>query len=270
MSSNLDSYSVFPWDINFDTGIAKIDEQHRVLVGLLNKLANCLVNSDNIELNSTFKELADYAEMHFKEEEDIWYDYFKDDSWYSSHQLLHASFLPAIVDIKEQSDGTSLTEMIEQIVKFLIRWLAFHIIDNDMRLAFAAKALEQGSSLGDAKLLADKKMAGSMRILIETILRMYDGLSTRTIELMKERNIRKKAEAKLIESNVELKTALEEIKTLNGIIPICSYCHSIRDDDGAWSKLESYISTHSDAQFTHGYCPKCIHKVFIGDVPAKK
>ncbi len=260
MSSNLDRYIVFPWDINFETGIATIDEQHHALVDLLNKLANCLINSDAKEIGSTFNKLADYAEMHFKEEEDIWYVHFKDDSWLSSHQISHASFLPAIVDIKDQPDNAPLSEIIEQVVKFLIRWLAFHIIDNDMRMAIAVKALESGSSLEDAKFIADKKMAGSMRILIETILRMYDGLSSRTIDLMRERSARVEAEAELIKSNMELKTALEEIKTLRGIIPICSYCHSIRDDSGAWSMLESYISKHSEAQFSHGVCPKCLEK----------
>lgn len=58
-----------------------------------------------------------------------------------------------------------------------------------------------------------------------------------------------------------LQDALNEIKTLKGIIPICSYCHSIRNDKGAWNQLEAYISTHSEAQFSHGICPKCVDKV---------
>jgi len=62
-------------------------------------------------------------------------------------------------------------------------------------------------------------------------------------------------------TNCELQEALEEIKTLQGIIPICSYCHSIRSDDGAWSRIEKYLTTHIDAQFSHGICPKCIPKV---------
>jgi len=261
MSSNLDKYHVFPWDDNFITGISVIDEQHQMLVNLLNKLANCLIDSDAVEINSIFHELADYAEMHFKEEESVWYEQFKDDSWFSTHQLSHASFLPAIIVLKENTHSESLPEIIEQIVKFLIRWLAFHIMDTDMRMAIAAKALEAGSSLDEAKLIADKEMAGSMRVLIETILRMYDGLSIRTLDLLRERSARIKAEEKLIAANRELKSALEEIKTLKGIIPICSYCHSIRDDDGAWNKLESYLSSHSDAQFSHGICPDCSEKV---------
>jgi len=58
----------------------------------------------------------------------------------------------------------------------------------------------------------------------------------------------------------EKEAALNEIKALQGIIPICSYCHSIRDDGGAWSRLEAYISEHSEAQFSHGICPGCVPK----------
>ena len=60
---------------------------------------------------------------------------------------------------------------------------------------------------------------------------------------------------------IKLETALEEIKALRGIIPICSYCHSIRDDEGAWSEMEAYITSHSDVQFSHGVCPKCADKI---------
>lgn len=55
----------------------------------------------------------------------------------------------------------------------------------------------------------------------------------------------------------KLNTTEEEIKSLRGVIPICSYCHNIRNEKGAWDQLEAYISTHSDAQFSHGICPEC-------------
>lgn len=61
--------------------------------------------------------------------------------------------------------------------------------------------------------------------------------------------------------NDQLKTALNEIKTLQSIIPICSYCHSVRSDEGAWSDLESYVSNNSDIQFSHGVCPECLPQV---------
>jgi len=62
----------------------------------------------------------------------------------------------------------------------------------------------------------------------------------------------------LYKSNYKLKKAVDEIRALQGIIPICSYCHAIRDDEGAWNKIEEYISSYSDAQFSHGICPNCL------------
>ena len=61
-------------------------------------------------------------------------------------------------------------------------------------------------------------------------------------------------------ANCDLQKALDEIKTLQGIIPICSFCHKIRDDEGAWNQLESYISKHSKTEFSHAVCPECMEK----------
>lgn len=64
----------------------------------------------------------------------------------------------------------------------------------------------------------------------------------------------------LRQANVELQKALDEIQTLHGIIPICSACHRIRNEEGAWDRLEAYISAHSAARFTHGLCPTCFEE----------
>lgn len=59
-----------------------------------------------------------------------------------------------------------------------------------------------------------------------------------------------------------LQTALQEVKTLRGILPTCSYCKDIRDENGQWNKLEMYIQRHSDAKFSHGICDSCATKHF--------
>jgi hypothetical protein len=56
------------------------------------------------------------------------------------------------------------------------------------------------------------------------------------------------------------KAGPDEVKILKGIIPMCSYCHSIRNDEGAWDQMESYISKHSEVRYSHGICPKCYPK----------
>jgi PAS domain S-box-containing protein len=60
----------------------------------------------------------------------------------------------------------------------------------------------------------------------------------------------------------ELRFALDNVKTLQGLIPICANCKKIRDDKGYWNQVEGYIMEHSDATFTHGVCPDCAKKIF--------
>ncbi|MBI2015862.1 MAG: hypothetical protein HYS77_10050, partial [Candidatus Rokubacteria bacterium] len=58
----------------------------------------------------------------------------------------------------------------------------------------------------------------------------------------------------------ELEEALARVKQLQGLLPICSYCKKVRDDQNYWQQVEIYIEGHSDAQFTHGICPECREK----------
>ena len=60
----------------------------------------------------------------------------------------------------------------------------------------------------------------------------------------------------------ELQDALVSVKTLRGLLPICSHCKKIRDDKGYWNQIESYIRDHTDAEFTHGICPECMKKLY--------
>ncbi len=59
-----------------------------------------------------------------------------------------------------------------------------------------------------------------------------------------------------------LQRALDEVKTLKGLLPICAYCKRIRDDTGYWSQVDTYLHHHTDVQLSHGYCPECAAKAF--------
>ena len=67
----------------------------------------------------------------------------------------------------------------------------------------------------------------------------------------------------------QTKKALEEaenqVKVLSGLLPICASCKNIRDDNGYWNQIESYIEKHSDAQFSHGLCPECAKELYGGE-----
>jgi hypothetical protein len=66
-----------------------------------------------------------------------------------------------------------------------------------------------------------------------------------------------KTVVRLERSQAELQKALDNIRTLRGLVPICANCKMIRRDDGRWQQLEAYISDHSEATLSHGICPDC-------------
>lgn len=62
--------------------------------------------------------------------------------------------------------------------------------------------------------------------------------------------------------SAQLADALENLHTLEGLLPICSYCKCVRNDKGSWKQIETYVMEHSDATFSHGICPDCMHEHF--------
>ena len=80
----------------------------------------------------------------------------------------------------------------------------------------------------------------------------------------------RKANTVLVQRNNELQKALIQIKDLKGIIPICSACKMIRDDEGFWHQVESYIENHTHAEFTHGICPDCTAMLYPDYIADKK
>ena len=66
---------------------------------------------------------------------------------------------------------------------------------------------------------------------------------------------------RLAERVAELQQALSKVKQLSGLLPICSYCKRIRGDENYWERVESYITEHTDAKFSHGICPQCYETV---------
>lgn len=201
---------IFPWNKNFDTGIELIDQQHKELVNILNRLATHLANnSEEVVLNDIFDELSSYANFHFKDEEKIWNKHFGDDDWNIEHQKTHGSFLGEIIEIKKNKDKKPLDDVVYEIVSFLSKWLAYHILDTDKRLAIAVREILSGVEKEEAKSIAIKEMNGSVKIIVETILNMYDTLSTRTLDLIREKALRQKAEENLKISEERFKLVIE-------------------------------------------------------------
>lgn len=102
--------------------------------------------------------------------------------------------------------------------------------------------------------------ASQARLEKITALLTLSGVLLSVIIAITAIRLAKKSEKKLLKEKNRLQNALDEIKTLQGIIPICSHCKKIRDDRGIWNKMEEYIHAHSYAELSHGVCPDCARK----------
>jgi PAS domain S-box-containing protein len=84
------------------------------------------------------------------------------------------------------------------------------------------------------------------------------GKCTGVVHIVSDISDRKHAEEALHSTNKQLQDALDHVKQLQGILPICMYCHKIRSDQEVWEQLERYITEHSEAKFSHCICPDCL------------
>lgn len=118
---------IFPWNANFETGIAVIDKQHLKLVELLNQLASYLISGVNeSELKRVFDALTDYAVYHFKTEEAIWKKYLSADEMLIAHEKTHQDFLGEVLKLQSEQSAQPSDSVIDEIVSFLTHWLGRH------------------------------------------------------------------------------------------------------------------------------------------------
>ena len=149
--------------------------------------------------------------------------------------------------------------------------------------AFCAHAILQKSVLVVEDALEDERFADSELVTHQPKIRFYAGAPLTTSDglalgalcvgdrephvLTPEQETALVALSRLTVNQMELRRVSEdlaktvgEMKTLNGLLPVCAWCKKIRTDDGCWEQLESYIRTHTDADFSHGICPECMQK----------
>jgi len=114
-----------------------------------------------------------------------------------------------------------------------------------------------GALIGHCRAMADNQL--DERIAMRTgdeLDNLIDAFNAMSANLAATRARRDHAEHELRSANEQLK------KTLHGLLPICASCKKIRDDQGYWQQVEQYVQEHSDAEFTHGLCPDCVHRLY--------
>jgi len=125
--------------------------------------------------------------------------------------------------------------------------IEMNLAESEQRNYFNFRHILSDGSIRDVEVYSGPISVGGKHLLCSII---HDISERKTNEKERERLIN------------DLQNALDEIKTLKGIVPICSSCKKIRDDKGYWNLLESYIEKHSDASFSHSICPDCANDLY--------
>ncbi|WP_417567515.1 GGDEF domain-containing protein [Marinobacter sp.] len=194
--SETDAFEIFPWNRNFETGLKDIDDQHRVLVNILNRLAWHIASS-NSELDGLplLDELLAYASYHFNYDEGVWAESLGKSEMVRNHHDSHQMFFARIQMFRQRTAPQE--DVLAELFDYLTRWLAFHILESDRRMALTVEAMKTGKSLVEAREQVDSELSGSVSVLVTALLEIYGKLSTSTIQQMWEKTARNKAEGKL-------------------------------------------------------------------------
>jgi hemerythrin-like metal-binding protein/diguanylate cyclase (GGDEF)-like protein len=189
-------FEIFPWNSNFSVGIGFIDEQHKRLVELLNKVIWQFVTFNDNNANETvLGELIAYTRYHFDEEERLWHKYFGDKSLFKDHARTHEAFFTKIKHI--QQDTAAGETCTDKLIEYLTNWLAVHILHSDRRMAMMVQEIdENGTSLADAEKIAKAKISQAP-VLQSSIVELYNKLSNSAAQLIREKNARIDAQQKL-------------------------------------------------------------------------
>ncbi len=142
-------------------------------------------------------------------------------------------------------------------------WKSLSVVFGDAAFADALRRSIHKNKSRDRELTYRDDSGRSHELLLSVSpVRDRRGGVLAAVCLFREITEQKKAAREKEDLIQKLQSALDEIKTLHGILPICASCKKIRDDKGAWNRIEDYVMAHSEAEFSHGLCPECARKLY--------
>jgi hemerythrin len=203
----------FIWDKHFVTGLTEVDEQHHHLVDVINQFGGLLTRPEGAtfdDIEKVFGELAAYTKYHFAEEESLMDKAGVDQRHGEHHRLEHVKFFEEVAQmhaaISRENPDTA-----KPLLKFLIYWLAYHILGSDQCLAKQIAAIRAGQTPEVAYLAEERMKEGAVEPLLHALNGLFKQVSERNRELQL---LNQTLESRVVERTEELALAnrqLEEI-----------------------------------------------------------
>ncbi len=190
----------FRWTSDFETGIAEVDQQHRQLINLINKIGHLLTENQasTDKLKPLNSELHNYVKEHFQEEEHLMAQHRVDPRHLKPHVQAHHQFLKEVSKLN-QLDQSTHYQQIKNLLDYLIQWLAYHILGIDQVLAKQLQAIQEGRSAAQAFEDSEQPNDLATEPLISALRGLFHQVSMRNHELVElNQNLEKKVQERTL------------------------------------------------------------------------
>jgi hemerythrin len=227
----------FRWDKHFVTGISGVDQEHHRLVDIINQFGRLLATNELAfdDIEAVLKELSDYAQYHFEEEEELMSRIGIDQRHLDLQIEEHQNFIQEVVSM-HAGISPDHPDAAKHLLDFLTQWLAYHILGSDQNMARQMKAIQSGASPAEAYEAEERGRDSATEPLLVALNGLFHQVSARNKELVQ---LNQSLEAKVAERTKELSEAnlhLEELALTDVLTGLPNRRHAMRQLTDLWSK----------------------------------
>jgi len=240
--------ATFQWSSNFVTNLPKIDEQHRHLVDLINALGDHLGRDeiDESQLDSLFRELLDYTDYHFSEEERMMRRVGLDPRHVDRHADSHRRFLHDI-ELLKNGDGAPPRDIASRTLDYLVHWLSYHILGQDQNMARQIDDVDSGLEPRVAFEAQEREQDAAIEPLLQTLNGLLMQLFSRNRSLQElNRSLELRVDARtraLSEANAQL----EALSLEDSLTGISNRRHAMIQLETLWAECDKLAALMLDA-----------------------
>lgn len=232
--------NVFIWNQSFLTGLGSVDEQHQRLVDLINDVGELAMSAETIspeQFQETHRELVDYARFHFADEERQMEETGLEPAFIAAHRAAHRSFVEKAQALGQHAHNDQ--QQLHELLHYLVRWLAYHILGIDQQMARQIQAVQAGRSPTEA--YREDQEFRKYQESAEPLLQAMEGLYA----MVSERNRSLRELNRSLEERVNLRTG--ELQKANQLLRSMA----IHDDlTGLPNRRAAMVALH--AHFSEG------------------